>query len=274
MVACDMEIRKESILGYVEGCKNGDGGYSFTWGVDSNAQDTFFALSVITSLDEHPRAPERTIGWLNSFPIVDVRSRYYIMSSLSLLKAPYERLGKTGLLDWGLKIDHMPDTLSELETMFMQVCLLRLSNAHPDIEEIAPFVLKHQNKDGGFGEKGHSHLGATFHAVSTLSTIQYDITKILSALRFAKGCERPEGGFAAVPGAFPPFIETTYAGISILEVYGASPEHPNQCIQHVKGCFRTNGGFSRSNFGITTLEFTYYAVSILLKLQYFNDKMR
>ncbi|MCW4046145.1 MAG: hypothetical protein NWE99_01080, partial [Candidatus Bathyarchaeota archaeon] len=86
---------------------------------------------------------------------------------------------------------------------------------------------------------------------------------------FVRACERTQGGFDLVPNSHISYLEGTYAGIELLEIFGLRPRYPQECIRSITETFRFNGGFARTGIGIPTLENTFYAVSSLTKLDYF-----
>jgi hypothetical protein len=266
-----MTTTRSLVIEYAKGCQNSDGGYAFCQGVDSNAQDTFFALSILDMLKASPKSVEKTIRWLEAFPRDDIHSKYYIISSLVLLN------GKNSMPDLGafpitsrFNIDRMEYSFSEFESLFMLSCLAKMLGKELDEKAVAIFLLKHHNGDGGFGQNKHSNLLATLHAISILRNVGYNIQNVRRALEFVRACESPDGGFTSVPNTHLPFIEDTYSGISILELYGESVRQPQGCIQQIMKLLRSNGGFSRAEFGIPTLEYTYYAIYALVKLGYFR----
>ena len=260
-----MAAAKSLIHQYIKNCLNSDGGYAFAQGVDSNAQDTYFALAIMNLLSFEPEDKEKTVEWLTAFPRSDIRSSYYTINSLVLLDG--EITGYTDALpgSYSLKIDTSSFSLSEFESLFMYSCLARLFGRRVNAEEILTFLMTFENKDGGFGQ-GHSTLTATHHAISTLINTGYNVHETGTALKFVKACESPGGGFSSVPNAYLSFIEDTYSAIALLEIYGVAPAFPQKCIERLNRSFSSNGGFVRAEFGIPTLENTYYATFSLRKL--------
>uniref|UniRef100_A0A7C3J414 Geranylgeranyl transferase type II subunit beta n=1 Tax=Candidatus Methanomethylicus mesodigestus TaxID=1867258 RepID=A0A7C3J414_9CREN len=254
------------ILKYVKGCLNDDGGYSFCQGVDSNAQDTFFALSIQQLLDASPQKKGKTLKWLRNFPLRDIRICYYVTRSVSLLYGGADALGAVPLRKFTPKYDDTELVSSEIESIYMVTFMTHYLGLESRDQTISDFIMSIWNKDGGFGIKGHSNLITTNYAIMTMEIIGHNIEKFIKVLDFVRSCEVPEGGFTSVPGAHLPFIEETYAGISLLDKFGERPLFREQCRQQILRCLTSNGGFSRAEFGIPTLENTYHAAFSLNKL--------
>ncbi|MEJ5293068.1 MAG: hypothetical protein WHS82_05685 [Candidatus Methanosuratincola sp.] len=111
---------------------------------------------------------------------------------------------------------------------------------------------------------------ATYRAVAALVNLGFDVGVLYTTKDFRRACRSPLGGFDLVPNAHISYLEGTYAGIELLEIFGLRPRHPQECIRSITGAFRVNGGFARIGIGIPTLENAFYAVSCLKKLDYFS----
>lgn len=67
------------------------------------------------------------------------------------------------------------------------------------------------------------------------------------------------------------YIERAYWLTSAFAYLGAKPRYPYRLAAFVRACQRPNGGFTRAAaIGITTLEYTYYALATLEALQVEN----
>jgi hypothetical protein len=82
-------------------------------------------------------------------------------------------------------------------------------------------------------------------------------------LEYVRACEKPYGGFTVAPNIFSPYMEHTYYGVTVLTLMGENIKYPKKTASFVFNCRNANGGFSRSEVGISTFEDTFYAVSIL-----------
>lgn len=264
-----MQPSKSKIEQYVKSCMNADGGYAFTRGVDSNAQDTYFALATMVILGIESWKKEGTKAWLRSYPVNDIRSLYYVTFSLSMLNEEPPECSHEILASFRLNQDSLYVGLSEFESLFMYSCLVKRLYRQMEMEGVLRFLLKFQNRDGGFGGNSHSNLVATYHAVSVLENLGFDVDGLNSTKDFVRACERMQGGFDLVPNAHISYLEGTYAGIELLEIFGLRSRYPQECIRSITEAFRFNGGFARTRIGIPTLENTFYAVSSLMKLDYF-----
>ena len=264
-----MQPSKKTIEHYVKHCMNPDGGYALTRGVDSNAQDTYFALATMELLGTEISEKEKTKAWLRAYPVNDIRLLYYVALSLSMLDEEPPECMEGLLAAFRLNQDSLYIGLSEFESLFMYTCLAKRFGIHTEAEGIQQFLLKFRNKDGGFGKDGKSNLVATYHAVSAIDNLGFDVDALGTTIEFARACENPQGGFGTVPNAHISYLESTYAGIELLWIFGLKPRHPRECIMKIAEAFRFNGGFARTGIGIPTLENTFYAVSCLTKLNYF-----
>jgi len=260
---------KSLILGYVRGCLNSDGGYAFCAGLQSNVQDTFFALALLDMLESGDQGSPRTVEWLKAFPADDLRSHYYVNRSLALLGEDLSknRNAASALLG-SIRLDQTPVALSEFEALAMLAHLKRLLRLDGDPRTVQ-VLLRFQNNDGGCGQRGHSSILATYHAVSALADLGYDLSNIRNVLGFTRACEDPQGGFTLVPNSGLPFIEETHAGIMILGAFNENVRNPQGCIRRIGGSLSSRGGFFRAEFGIPTLANTYYATAALMALGYF-----
>jgi hypothetical protein len=63
-------------------------------------------------------------------------------------------------------------------------------------------------------------------------------------------------------------MEHTYYGLMTLDLLGEKSKYPSQTINFVLGCQNNNGGFARSDLGISTFENTFQAVEVLRKLNF------
>lgn len=66
-----------------------------------------------------------------------------------------------------------------------------------------------------------------------------------------------------MPSSSTPFMEHVYYGVPTINLFGQDLRYPTQTVNFVLRCKNANGGFARSNLGISTFEDTFYAISIL-----------
>jgi hypothetical protein len=67
-------------------------------------------------------------------------------------------------------------------------------------------------------------------------------------------------------------MEHVYYGTMILDLFGENLRYPENTTRFVLNCQNSNGGFARSEFGISTFEDTFYAVNILRKIGKLGEK--
>ena len=258
------------VIDYVVERQNEDGGYTFCPGIESNAQDTYYGLAILEMLGTPFPNVERTVGWLRSFIPDSLYSHYYVAKALKLCgREPDKRLREFILSSSAAAgefkvLDSYPEVASEFLSIFMAVELAEMAGVEIDRRKIAEWLLGFKNTDGGFGAHGHSSLNSTYHAVASLYNLGYQVNSLRETIEYVRACEKPYGGFTVVPtGNEMPYMEHIYYGASALDLLGESLRYPRQTAELVLRCQNANGGFARSEFGISTLEDTFYAVSVL-----------
>ncbi|MEM2094518.1 MAG: prenyltransferase/squalene oxidase repeat-containing protein, partial [Candidatus Bathyarchaeia archaeon] len=159
------------------------------------------------------------------------------------------------------------EAYSEFESTYMATEVLSRLNVPFDRDPIKQWLLANLNPDGGFGSANTSNITSTFHAVASLYNLGYPVRQLSRTVNFLRLCEKPRGGFTAVPKATLPYIDDTYAGVTALTLLGESCAYPEATASFVLNLQNSNGGFRRSiALGISTFESTYYALSILHRL--------
>ncbi|MEM3395564.1 MAG: prenyltransferase/squalene oxidase repeat-containing protein [Nitrososphaerota archaeon] len=265
-----MDYVFKRVVDYVVSQQNIDGGYAFCQGVDSNAQDTYYGLAILKLLDVPFPRLEKTLKWLHSFVPDSLYSHYYLAKALELAgdKPDSESLKRFVLSlpmfrgDFGT-VDVYAEIASEFLLVFMATELVNMIGVEVDRGKIIGWLLSFKNSDGGFGAYGHSNLNSTYHALASLANLGYPVKSLIEALDFVRACEKPYGGFTVVPNVSTPYMEHIYYGASTINLFGESLRYPKQTLELVLKCQNANGGFARSELGISTLENTFYAVNIL-----------
>lgn len=144
---------------------------------------------------------------------------------------------------------------SELEETYRAVNVLKTIGAGLNKEKIARFVSRFLNPDGGYGSKGHSTLASTFYAIGIHGLLGTGSGSFSITRDYLVKMEREWQV---------QFIENLYWLVSSLVALGERPRYPDRAARFVNECQRTNGGFARATImGIPTLEYTYYALTIL-----------
>jgi hypothetical protein len=261
------------VADYILQRQNEDGGYAFAQGLESNAQDTYYALEILDLLEVNPPHTEQTTKWLREFPARDLYAYYYVTKATRLCREPVDG----AIAERVLVLRHADGSFgtvnvdveapSEFVSPFMSTELLNMLGVTWDTGKTIDWLLRYQNRDGGFATNDRSNLRSTFHAVTSLRNLGYPIERLGPTLVFVRSCERPRGGFTVVPGNSVPYMEDVYYGVMTLDLLGERCKFPEQTIKHAFGCFNSNGGFRRSvELGISTFEDTYYALTVLRKL--------
>jgi hypothetical protein len=259
-------------VAYVVNRQNDDGGYAFAQGIDSNAQDTYYGLAVLSILGSPFPNLDRTIEWLQDFDLGNIYSYYYIGKALTLCNKPLGSQFRdyaesaVGSGRYFGNVDVYVEVASEFESTLMFLELASILKISPDGEEARRWLLRYRNKDGGFGAYGLSNINSTYHAIASLSLLKANRRDLSDTVGFVRECEQPHGGFTVVSRSVTPYMEHTYYGVMTLGLLGESCRFPSQTMDFVLKCQRGNGGFARSDLGISTFENTFQAVSIMQRL--------
>jgi len=268
-------IRIEKAVNYIQLRQNEDGGYSFARGAESSAADTYYGTQTLKMLAAGPKNVAKTIDFMTrlqhedgSFDSINVA--YYVVGTLDELRAKPHRPFKDFVLSlqathggFGvLKADI--ESPSELESTCLSLALLEVSGRDSSLVKTKDMILAGQNLDGSFGRYGYSKLGATYHALASLSLLGFDVKTLTSAEDWVRSCETPSGGFRTSPGSHDPYfvMDDIYYGVKCLDVLGKDCRFPSQTLDLITRFQNENGGFRRSIFlGISTFESTFHAIS-------------
>jgi hypothetical protein len=178
-----------------------------------------------------------------------------------------------GILSFGDQKSRPMESVSGFEEFMLAVESSRqLGAVIPAVvrERIIPELLRCQKKDGGFGSAAPTLL-ETYHAVSALSGLGYDLQQLSTSI-FLQHCEDETFGFLAVPGVRPGFLEHIHAGLAISAMIGYRPQFTDACEVFIRRCYRENGGYCRSLYGgSATLEHTWRALGSLAIIQWMRE---
>jgi hypothetical protein len=270
----------DAIVKYIFERQNPDGGYTFCRWTESNAQDTFYALSILEILGVEPVNLDKTITFLKSLQYDDgkfdsIKIAYYVVKSLA-------KLGEKPLKPIEGLEDYLPDlirslgspyvdieALSEVESIYVLVDLCKTLNIGVDSDRIIGAILSIKSNDGSFGSPKRSKIASTFYALATLKTLGYEVSSnLMDTLSWIRKCERSVGGFSQSSEAAPIYLEDTYFGIRSLEILNEGVRYPQETLKFIAHFQNPNGGFRRSIFlGISDFESTYqalYSIKVLL----------
>ncbi|MHA1644011.1 MAG: prenyltransferase/squalene oxidase repeat-containing protein, partial [Candidatus Freyarchaeota archaeon] len=107
---------------------------------------------------------------------------------------------------------------SGFKSLLMLLELAKMLNVEFNGEDIKNRLLGFKNKDGGFGENGHSNISSTYYAVASLCLLKHNRENLRSAVEFVRKCESPHGGFTIIPNSLKTYMEFTYAGVMTLDL--------------------------------------------------------
>ena len=256
----------EMAASYVHSCQTEDGGYFFARISPSGLRDTYFAVRTLHMLGQQPRHPAalESFVWssLQGGSGNDAHALYLLNEILGLLGRQTDALRPR--IQALLESFELADKPGNLDTLYLEV-VSELENlletvslfVHFDLpfnrERVVNSICALSNADGGFGRQGTSTLATTYYAaqiLSMLGCLDKDSERILSFLNY-----RSQAVY---------FLEDLFYLKATRSMLGVAPSDTEQVISFALDCQRTGGGFARARpMGIPTLEYTYYAVSIL-----------
>jgi hypothetical protein len=151
---------------------------------------------------------------------------------------------------------------SELEATYRAIRILRIIGTDFDEQNVICFVSSLLNQDGGYGKEGHSSLASTFYATEIHKLLGIETPRLTSTRDYLK--DREDKWRANFDNGQVDFIENLFWLVKGLANIGEMSSIPERITEFVMACQRANGGFARATImGIPTLEYTFYAVSIL-----------
>jgi len=262
----------KQIVDYVVNRQNDDGGYTFAQGAESNAQDTYYGLAILELLGSPFPHVEKTVKWLQELSLDSIYSYYYVGKALLMCGENLDDRFKKFVISairfssYFGNADVYVEVSSEFTTTLMTLELANIFRIEFDGNAVRDWLSQYRNRDCGFGAHRHSNLSSTYHAVASLSFLKYNMNDLHCTEELVRQCEKPYGGFTMIPRSFTPYMEPTYYGTMILDLLGKNCRFPSQTTDFVLKCQRANGGFARSDMGISTFENTFQAVSILRKI--------
>jgi hypothetical protein len=271
----ERRIRIDKLLRYIQERQNEDGGYSFARGAESSAADTYYGIQALKVLGAEPKNVAKTIDFMTrlqhedgSFDSINVA--YYVVRTLDELGAKPHRAfkgfvvslqathGGFGVLEADI------ESPSELEATYHSLALLRPVEHNLSFAKTKDVILTRKKPDGSFRGSGYSRLGATYHALASLSLLGFDMTTLRGTEEWVWSCEIPSGGFRTGPESHDPYfiMDDIYFGAKCPDVLRKNCRFPSQTLDLVARFQNENGGFRRSIFlGISTFESTYHAIS-------------
>jgi len=260
---------KEKVIRYIENCRLEDGGYFFARVPPSSRLDTYFAVKSLALLKTVPESPAHTAAFfLDDFKEGTLTGMTAIFTGVEVL----HELGQITeeVKDYALRHvisyqnsaggygalqDFDVELTSELQDTYRAVKVLTDIKAGIDKPQISGFLRGYLNADGGYGRNGYSTLASTFYATAVHRMLGTDTKTMQSTRDYLRQRERRWQV---------EFIEDIYWLTMGLVNTGERVELTDKIRHFVTECQRPNGGFARAvEIGIPTLEYTFYAVSVL-----------
>jgi hypothetical protein len=259
---------KKQVIGYIERCHLEDGGYFFARVPPSSGTDTRFAVKSLAILGSKPRNSESIINFFLSQVreetlggITGIYNAVEVITELSYMSTELKDYIKDRVMIWqneaggfGALKNVDIEVVSELQETYQAVKVIKMTDTHFDERRVTRFVFSLLNLDGGYGRNGHSTLASTFYATAIYKLLRFNCATTPNTIMYLKKKENLQVQF----------IEDLFWLVKGLANLGEKFHFQNKLIDFILECQRHNGGFSRASImGIPTLEYTYYALSIL-----------
>ena len=264
------------VVKYIERCHLEDGGYFFARVPPSSGPDTYCAVKSLSILGVKPDRTEAiasfflndikdgslggmtgiflTVEVLNELGRMTNELRDYTKPRIMALQ---NKAGGFGALE---NID--VEVASELQETCRAVKIMKIIGADFDARRITGFVSGERNLDGGYGREGRSTLASTYYATAIYMLLGTNPPARTDTLEYLRDTE--DRWRASFDGGRVNFIEDLYWLVGSLNNLNEKSNFPDRTLGFVMECQRANGGFSRATImGIPTLEYTFYALSIL-----------
>jgi len=260
---------RQEVVKYIERCHLEDGGYFFARVLPSNGLDTYFAVKSLSILGVKPDCPDA----ITSFFLDDVKEGMLggiigtfltveVLNELGRLSDDIKNYARQQIIlrqnkagGFGALEDIYIEVSSELEETYRAVKVLKAIGVDFDEHRITAFVSSKLNIDGGYGKERRSTLASTFYATGIHKLLGTSTEKSVITRDYLR--KREENWQVQ-------FIEDLYWLVEGLDNLGEKSKFPDKTLRFVMECQRINGGFSRATImGIPTLEYTFYALSIL-----------
>ncbi len=269
-----MQFSKQEIVRYIKQRHQKDGGFHFANIEPSSGADTFYAINVLSMLGESVENRESIKNFFDDLmqedEINDVVGIYFTVNTLH--KLGYEKSVLTRYFDMEEisrsysepdKKNIFVESVSSLRNTYYATSITKLLGIKSDIDSVLEFVRSFKHKDGGYESRGYSSIPDTFFALSTLNNID-KLNKETPAKKYLL-----DGADSILKS----YLEYVYWHFESLLLLDERPSYIESIPNYLARCSRTNGGFCRSPFqGISTFEDTFYAVSILIKLERILEK--
>jgi hypothetical protein len=260
---------KSSVVNYIESCRLSDGGYFFARVPPLSGLDTYYAVKSLHLLEVNPGKPEDISGFilssLNSrtlYGITGIFLTVEILNEIGSLTEENKGNCREQILSYRNKAGGFGayenldvEIVSELQSTYRAIKVLQTLDRSFYEEKAIGFVNRYFISDGGYGSGGHSTLATTYYALEILDLLGIKPMTLHATRDYLIGKEY---------NWEIQFIEDLYWLVISLTNSGLKVNNPDKALDFVLQCQRQSGGFSRATaIGIPTLEYTFYAVSIL-----------
>jgi hypothetical protein len=260
---------RRQVVAYIERCHLEDGGYFFARVPPSSGLDTYFAIKSLSLLGVKPDRPEAVASFfLNNVAedtlgsITGIFLAVEVLNELGQMTDELKYYAQRRIMalqnkarGFGALEDIYIEVSSELEETYRAVRVLKIIGADFDRERVNRFTFSFLRPDGGYGAKGYSTLASTFYATEIHKLLGVETGKLTTTRDYLK--KREENWQVQ-------FIEDLYWLVLGLANLNEKTNVPERVTRFTMMCQRSNGGFSRATImGIPTLEYTFYALSIL-----------
>ncbi len=247
--------------------QNKDGGFCFCKPLESTLPETFYAVSILKTIGcEIPRR-ENLIDFLEKNLRREIYPVFYVFKTLEVLEVEppkdygewilnkirsLTKIPQTKLESGGITATYqfdLPNVLKDIYALSESLKVLGLKIP----KDVVEFVLRFKRGEG-FGVSS-PNLKDTFYASSVVDCYDGLVTFVMK--------HKCNGGFSKKPNSYPPYLEDTYYALSILRTCKKDCRD-EATLEFVLSLQNRDGGFRRSIYlGVSTLEFSYYAVECL-----------
>jgi len=278
---------KDEIYRYIEKCHLADGGYFFAQITPSSGLDTCLAIKTLNLLGLKPKNPEAVISFWeieeNEGNLNDLNGLFLAIQSYKDLGYPLNGFEKykdlllsffrnegffkirkyilekeeLSSLDLSIASIYLDILEGESRQVHYLITLLSELGVKFDKKMFVEYVNSLTNDDGGFGSIVGSQASTTYYCLEILN-VAAQLDNRVSKIDL----------FLTQQFQSANYLEEYFWAIKGLALLKKEIPEKKKMWSFLEGCYRGNGGFSRSQFmGISTIEYTYYAVSILKYLE-------
>jgi len=249
---------KAKITKYIEDRYQSDGGYFFARVLPSGGADTYYAIRSLDMLGVNPQEPDGPIRFFSDCEsegnLDDIRGLFFATQTYKTLRQQFSYTNKhietLNRVFTESSVHHEVDieASSELESLYLAVTIAEDVEISFDTEVIGNYI----ESVIGFG------LATTYFALDIAEKLGYRNgefdKRVLDYLLSEKDIESM-------------FLEQIYWFINSMKILNKNNENRERLLNLLTNFQNYNGGFRRSKYmGISTLEDTFYALSVLKQI--------